>query len=167
MLNKSQHSLEDVTLQERVIEVRRVARVVAGGKRLRFRVIVIVGNGEGKVGVGIGKAQEVPSAVRKAVEKAKKNLIDVPMRGDTIPVFVQSKFGSSNVILRPAVPGTGIIAGTTVRAILELAGYKDVLTKVIGSTNALNTVLATIKGLQEINNSILLSKMRKGVVSND
>ncbi|AEE14161.1 ribosomal protein S5 [Thermodesulfobium narugense DSM 14796] len=167
MLNKSQHPLEDVTLQERVIEVRRVARVVAGGKRLRFRVIVIVGNGEGKVGVGVGKAQEVPSAVRKAVEKAKKNLIDVPMRGDTIPVFVQSKFGSSSVILRPAVPGTGIIAGTTVRAILELAGYKDVLTKVIGSTNALNTVLATIKGLQEINNSILLSKMRKGVISND
>jgi small subunit ribosomal protein S5 len=167
MLNKSQHSLEDVTLQERVIEVRRVARVVAGGKRLRFRVIVIVGNGDGKVGIGIGKAQEVPSAVRKAVEKAKKNLIDVPMRGQTIPVFIQSKFGSSNVILRPAVPGTGIIAGATVRAILELAGYKDVLTKVIGSTNALNTVLATIKGLEDINSSILFSKMRRGVAINE
>jgi small subunit ribosomal protein S5 len=167
MLNKSQHSLEDVTLQERVIEVRRVARVVAGGKRLRFRVIVIVGNGDGKVGIGIGKAQEVPSAVRKAVEKAKKNLIDVPMRGQTIPVFIQSRFGSSNVILRPAVPGTGIIAGATVRAILELAGYKDVLTKVIGSTNALNTVLATIKGLEDINSSILFSKMRRGVAINE
>lgn len=167
MLNKSQHSLEDVTLQERVIEVRRVARVVAGGKRLRFRVIVIVGNGDGKVGIGIGKAQEVPSAVRKAVEKAKKNLMDVPMRGQTIPVFIQSRFGSSNVILRPAVPGTGIIAGATVRAILELAGYKDVLTKVIGSTNALNTVMATIKGLEEINTSILFSKMRRGVAINE
>ncbi|MEO1783824.1 30S ribosomal protein S5 [Thermodesulfobium sp. 4217-1] len=167
MLNKSQHSLEDVTLQERVIEVRRVARVVAGGKRLRFRVIVIVGNGDGKVGIGIGKAQEVPSAVRKAVEKAKKNLIDVPMRGQTIPVFIQSRFGSSNVILRPAVPGTGIIAGATVRAILELAGYKDVLTKVIGSTNALNTVMATIKGLEDINSSILFSKMRRGVAINE
>lgn len=167
MLNKSQHSLEDVTLQERVIEVRRVARVVAGGKRLRFRVIVIVGNGDGKVGIGIGKAQEVPSAVRKAVEKAKKNLMDVPMRGQTIPVFIQSRFGSSNVILRPAVPGTGIIAGATVRAILELAGYKDVLTKVIGSTNALNTVMATIKGLEDINTSILFSKMRRGVAINE
>ncbi|WP_448589725.1 30S ribosomal protein S5 [Thermodesulfobium sp.] len=167
MSNRLQHSLEDVALQERVIEVKRVARVVAGGKRLRFRAVVVVGNGQGKVGVGVGKAQEVPSAVRKAVEKAKKNLIDVPMRGDTIPVFIQSRFGASSVILRPAVPGTGIIAGTTVRAILELAGYKDVLTKVIGSTNTLNTVLATINGLQDINNSILLSKMRKGVTSNE
>jgi|UniRef100_A0A7C5KE51 small subunit ribosomal protein S5 len=167
MSNRLQHSLEDVALQERVIEVKRVARVVAGGKRLRFRAVVVVGNGQGKVGIGVGKAQEVPSAVRKAVEKAKKNLIDVPMRGDTIPVFIQSRFGASSVILRPAVPGTGIIAGTTVRAILELAGYKDVLTKVIGSTNTLNTVLATINGLQDINNSILLSKMRKGVTSNE
>ncbi|MBC7217372.1 MAG: 30S ribosomal protein S5 [Candidatus Caldatribacterium sp.] len=141
---------EGMELQERLIAVTRVSKVVKGGKRFRFRALVAVGNGDGVVGIGLGKAKEVPDAVRKAVERAKRSLIRFPMRGTTIVHEVRGEFGASTVVLKPAAPGTGVIAGGTVRAIMEVAGVKDILTKSLGNNNPINLALATMRGLQSL-----------------
>jgi len=140
----------ELTLTEKLVSIDRVAKVVKGGKRLKFRALVVVGNGEGYVGAGIGKAAEVPEAVRKAGVVARKNLIKVPLKGTTIPHEALAKFGAAKVLLKPAVAGTGIISGGGVRAVLEVSGIKDVLTKSLGSSNKINAVRATLLALANL-----------------
>lgn len=142
--------LEVTSYEEQLIQVRRVAKVTKGGKRLKFRALVVVGDGNGKVGVGLGKASEVPDAIRKAVNRAKKDSIEIPLKGTTIPHEVWGKWGAAKVFLKPAVPGTGIIAGGPVRAILQKAGVKDVLSKSFGSNNQVNVAFATIEALKSL-----------------
>lgn len=142
--------LEVTSYEEQLIQVRRVAKVTKGGKRLKFRALVVVGDGSGKVGVGLGKASEVPDAIRKAVNRAKKDSIEIPLKGTTIPHEVWGKWGAAKVFLKPAVPGTGIIAGGPVRAILQKAGIRDVLSKSFGSNNQVNVAFATMEALKSL-----------------
>ncbi len=135
------------SLQERVVKISRVAKVIKGGRHLSFNAVVVVGDGQGHVGVGLGKADAVPDAVRKGANQARKNMLSVPLKGSTIPHEVRAKFGSSQVWLKPAAPGTGVIAGSSVRAVVELAGIRDILTKAHHSTNPVNCVKATFKAL--------------------
>ncbi len=137
-------------LQDRVVEIRRVAKVVKGGRRFNFSALVVVGDGNGRVGIGLGKANTVPAAIAKGQERAKREMFDVPMRNTTIPHEVLGKFESSSVMLKPASEGTGVIAGGAVRAVMELAGVRDVLTKALGSTTAVNLVQATVDGLKQL-----------------
>ena len=146
-------------LQESIVNIRRVAKVVKGGKNFRFSVTVVVGNGEGYVGVGLGKAQEIPEAVRKAIEDAKKKLIYVPTVGTTITHRSLGVFGAGRVLLMPAAPGTGVIAGA-VRTVLELAGIRDVRAKSIGSNNAGNVACATIEGLRNLKTVEEVARLR-------
>jgi small subunit ribosomal protein S5 len=137
-------------LEERVVQINRVSKVVKGGRRFSFSTVVVVGDGKGHVGVGMGKAGEVPEAIRKGVEAAKKNLIRVPMAGTTVPHDIQTSFAASKVRLIPAAPGTGVIAGRGVRPVIEAAGIKDVLSKRYGSNNPINVVKATFQALSEL-----------------
>lgn len=147
-------------LKESIVNIRRVAKVVKGGRNFRFSVTVVVGNGEGYVGVGLGKAQEIPEAVRKAIEDAKKKLIYVPTVGTTIPHRSLGIFGAGQVLIMPAAPGTGVIAGSSVRMVLELAGIKDVRAKSIGSNNAGNMACATIEGLRNLKTVDQIGRLR-------
>ncbi len=145
----NRHEKED-ELNEKVVAINRVAKVVKGGRTFRFSAVVVVGDGKGHVGVGNGKAAEVPEAIKKAIDDAKKNLIEVPIDGTTVPHEYIGKFGSASVMLKPAQEGTGIISGGSARPVLELAGYRDVRTKVIGTNNPRNVVYATLNGLKEM-----------------
>ena len=147
-------------LKEKVVAINRVAKVVKGGRTFRFSAVVVVGDENGHIGVGNGKAAEVPDAIKKAIQEAKKNLIEVPVVGTTIPHEYVGKFGSANVILKPAEEGTGVIAGGSVRPVLELAGYKDIRTKVIGTNNPRNVVYATIEGLKSMETIEEVAKKR-------
>jgi len=140
----------EVQFVDKVVSINRVAKVVKGGRRFRFSAIVVVGDGQGKVGWGLGKAQEVPEAIRKALEKAKKEMIQVPILQNTIPYAVTGQYGSGRVLLRPATEGTGVIAGGPVRAVVEVAGIKNVLTKCLGSNNPHNAVKATMQALKQL-----------------
>ncbi len=139
---------QEVELKEKVVAISRVAKVVKGGRNFRFSAVVVVGDENGHVGVGNGKAAEVPDAIKKAIQEAKKNLIEVPVVNTTVPHEFIGKFGSANVLLKPAEIGTGLIAGGSVRPVLELAGYKNIRTKVIGTNNPRNVVYATMEGLK-------------------
>jgi small subunit ribosomal protein S5 len=139
-----------LSLEETVVQVSRVSKVVKGGRRFSIRALVVIGDRNGHVGFGFGKANEYTEAIRKGVEEAKKHLIEVPLSGTTIPFMIKTAFGASEVLLKPAAPGTGVIAGGAVRAVMEAAGVRDILTKTLGSTNKANTVQACIKGLREL-----------------
>jgi len=152
-------------LKEKVVHIRRVAKVTKGGKRFHFTALAVVGNTEGLIGVGLGKSNEVPDAIRKAIEKAKKSLIRVPIKGTTIPHEVIGEHVSSRVMLKPASPGTGVIAGGAVRAVVELSGIHDILSKVVGSTNPLNVVKAAINGLAMLRMPEDVAKIRGKEVS--
>lgn len=147
-------------LKETILNIRRVAKVVKGGKNFRFSVAVVVGDGAGRVGIGMGKAAEIPEAVRKATEAAKKKMIEVPMVGTTVPHKIIGKFGAGHVIIMPAAQGTGVIAGSSVRMVLEHAGIKDVRASSKGSNNALNMALATISGLSNLKTVEKVSRLR-------
>ena len=154
-----------VELKEKVVAINRVAKVVKGGRTFRFSALVVVGDGNGHVGVGNGKATEVPDAIKKAIDDARKNLKEVPVVGTTLPHEFIGKFGSARVMLKPAVEGSGVIAGGSARAVLELAGYKDIKTKVLGTNNPRNVVYATMNGLENMRTVEQIAKKRGKKVS--
>jgi len=151
---------ENSDFQDRVVEIRRVSKVVKGGRRFNFSALVVVGDGKGRVGVGLGKANTVPAAISKGQDRAKADMFDVPMRNTTIPHEVLGKFESSEVMLKPASEGTGVIAGGGVRAVMELAGVRDVLTKALGSTTSVNLVKATVEGLKSLRTKAQIEQTR-------
>ncbi len=155
----------ELALTDKLININRVAKVMKGGKRLSFSALVVTGDGNGSVGIGLGKANEVPLAINKASAIAKKNLVKVPLAGTTIPYAMKVKFGAAQVLLKPAAPGTGIIAGGSIRAVLEAAGIKDILTKSLGSANRINVAKATMLALSQLKDPKEELLRRRGVVN--
>lgn len=151
---------DDAQLIEKNIYVNRVAKVVKGGRRFSFAALVVVGNGDGRIGIGQGKANEVPEAVRKATERARRSMFDVPVVDGTVPHVIQGRFGAGKVLLRPANPGTGVIAGPVVRALLDAAGYHNVLTKSLGSSNPYNVAKATVVALRTVESPAMVAARR-------
>ena len=162
--NQQQVEGEDAPFVERVVRISRVAKVVKGGRHLSFNAVVVVGDGEGHVGIGMGKADAVPDAVRKGAANARKNIVQITLKGSTIPHEVLTKYGGALVMMKPASPGTGVIAGGAVRAVVELAGVRDILTKVRRSTNPVNVVKATFEGLKSLRNPQEEIRRRKALV---
>ena len=159
-MQKQTNEAKNKEFEELVVEVKSVTKVTKGGRNRRFSAIVVIGDRKGKVGLGTGKASEVPDAIKKAIQEAKKNLIKVPIVGTTIPHEFVGEFGSAKVILKPAAVGTGLITGGSVRPVLELAGYKDVRTKVLGTNNPRNVVYATLEGLKNMRTIEQVAKKR-------
>jgi small subunit ribosomal protein S5 len=154
----SSYGSSDVT--ERVVSLNRVAKVVKGGRKFSFSALIVVGDMNGRVGAGLGKAREVPEAIRKGVEIAKRNMVTVPMVGTTIPHELHYKWGAAKILLKPAAPGTGVISGGAMRAVIELSGIKDILTKSVGTNNPINTVRATISALQSLRTAPEIAELR-------
>lgn len=149
---------------EKIIQISRVTKVTKGGKKLRFAALVVVGDGKGKVGFGLGKAPEVPDAIRKGIERAKKNMINVPLHKGTIPHSIKVKYGASSILLKPAPPGTGVIAGGTVRAVMDAVGVTDVVSKSLGSTNPHNLIKATFKALSQLQGIDYVARKRNKTI---
>jgi small subunit ribosomal protein S5 len=147
-------------LDERVVHIARTSKVVKGGRRFSFRAVVVVGDNRGSVGVGVGKAREVPAAIQKGADRARRNMSLVPLAGTTIPHEVTSRYSAAKVFMKPAAPGTGVIAGGGVRAVVEAAGIRDILTKSLGSANILNVVKATVKALNELQDPVEIANRR-------
>jgi len=163
-VERSKIDAKELNLEEKVVFINRVAKVVKGGRRFRFSAVVVVGDRDGHVGMGIGKARDVPEAIRKGVERAKKNLISVPLRGNTIPHWILAKFGAAEVLMKPAPPGTGVIAGGGVRMVVESAGIKDIVTKSLGSENVVNVAQAAMTALSQLQDVEAQLAKRKGRV---
>jgi small subunit ribosomal protein S5 len=160
MADREQKFEEVEELDERVVHIARTSKVVKGGRRFSFRAVVVVGDNRGSVGVGVGKAREVPSAIRKGADRARRNMRLVPLAGTTIPHEVTSRYSAAKVFMKPAAPGTGVIAGGGVRAVVEAAGIRDILTKSLGSANILNVVKATVQALNELQDPVEIANRR-------